>query len=65
MNLGLTEIILIFFVLAIPLLLAAVVIFVFMKSSQKAAGNLKKCPFCAGMIPSEAIVCRFCGRDLP
>jgi ABC-type molybdate transport system permease subunit len=29
------------------------------------AGIIKKCPFCANGIKYEAIVCQFCGRDLP
>jgi hypothetical protein len=28
-------------------------------------GSLRKCPFCAEWIQREAVVCRFCGRDVP
>ena len=35
------------------------------ENHNKIEGVTRKCPYCAESVKRDAIVCRFCGRDLP
>lgn len=35
------------------------------EQSNIASGLYKKCPYCAEVIKSEAVICKYCGKELP
>ena len=41
-----------------------VAVVLFFNRSKKSDAGMKKCAFCAYSIPMEAIVCRFCRREV-
>lgn len=74
-GLGIPELLIIFLIvfallggvaLVITMLVMGPIVLLSKLSSRNAAQgpSAKKCPFCAATIQAEAIVCRFCGRDL-
>jgi hypothetical protein len=53
-----------FLAIVISPLLAGLLLLALPRRSTMAGAPVKKCPYCAQMIPLEALVCHLCGREV-
>jgi hypothetical protein len=70
MNLAGPDLIVILLIIAVVIgipavLIALLIVSIIGGSNRKRELASRTCPFCAEIIKKEAIVCRYCGRDIP